>query len=163
MAGNTGRALRRQRFQSRDTEINVVSLIDIFAILVFYLLVNALVVEVIPRYEDLFLPNTSALQQPSDDLVLAISRDSIYINETLLMQRQAMTANATEAAATLVAALRRAQAVKSPGAENGDGRSLNIVADREIPYVLLKRILASCTEAGFSRVLLTVEQPRGLS
>lgn len=161
------RKQQRARLLGRDTEINVVSLIDIFAILVFYLLVNALVVEVIPRYQDLTLPDAAAQQKPEEAVVLAVNHDSIFIDDRPLLARQNLPGDAGTVIAPLVVALRGELAERaslSPVAEADEaGGVINIVADREIPYALLKRILASCAEAGFSQVLLTVEPRRGRS
>lgn len=159
MAALTTRKGRRARNRPDQGEINVVSLIDIFAILVFYLLVNALVVEVIPRYQDITLPRAEASRPPERKRVLAVGRDWILVDDQPLITRQALDreeAGSDAAIPALVAALSGTDA-SAEGA--GVAQTWNIVADREIPYVLLKRILASCAEAGVARVLLAVESP----
>ena len=165
MRSESLRVLRRSRFLSRDTEINVVSLIDIFAILVFYLLVNALVVEVIPRYQNLVLPKAALLNNAEDKLVLAVSRDSIFVNDQQIMERKDAALISSQTIEPLVLALRKAKAVKEQliVTPEEQGIGINIVADQDIPYALLKRILASCSEAGLSQVLLTVEKKSRVS
>ena len=64
---------RLARQSGRDTEMNIVSLIDIFAILVFYLLVNALVVEILPNPNALKLPE-SVIQETPRENTLAVYR-----------------------------------------------------------------------------------------
>ena len=55
----TAKRLERQSRQAgREVELNIVSLIDIFAMLVFYLLVNALVVQILPNPQALKLPES---------------------------------------------------------------------------------------------------------
>lgn len=142
------------------TEINVVSLIDIFAILVFYLLVNALVVVVIPEYEDLQVPFSQAEARVDDKVVVAVNRTHIFVNQASVVALpetgSAITVTSFEA---LTAALVAEGLSKGSGAplEPGDGKkAINVVADQSTPYHLLKRVLASCSEAGYAKVSLAL-------
>jgi biopolymer transport protein TolR len=137
-------------------EINIVSLIDIFAILVFYLLVNALVVEVIPQYQNLKLPNSIAKEKPVKAVNVVVSTSDIFVNEQSIMPL-------ADALASTQAALPELSEALVPLAELGEEENLsrneiNIVADESIPYHLLKKVLAACTEAHFERISLAVKQ-----
>jgi biopolymer transport protein TolR len=64
--------------------------------------------------------------------------------------------------------LLRAQLLLLPLAPGADGSSaltrgeINIMADREIPYQLIKKLMATCTEARFARIsLAVVSKPAG--
>jgi biopolymer transport protein ExbD len=156
---------RKIKLGGRDVAINVVSLIDIFAILVFYLLVNALVVEVIPEYQNLILPSSIATEKAQRTVTVAVSATAILLDEQPIMSVEAALQSEQRVLGLLAAALRplaRAEGVagateldaaQSPGA--GD---VNIVADRDIPYRLLKKILATCVDANFERVSLAVRE-----
>ena len=51
---------RKASEQRRGGTLNLVSLMDIFTILVFFLLVNSAAVEVLPTPQAMTLPNSSA-------------------------------------------------------------------------------------------------------
>jgi biopolymer transport protein TolR len=124
-----------------DVEINIVSLIDIFAILVFYLLVNALAVEILP----------------SQTTVILITNDDILVNSRRVMS----TADAKATEAAFLAALKtELQGTPLLQVEEVAGQmsrgEVNIMADKAIPYSLLKKVMATCTETRFSRISLAV-------
>jgi biopolymer transport protein ExbD len=45
-----------------------------------------------------------------------------------------------------------------PGAARNSRGEINIMADREIPYSLLKKVMLTCTDARFSKISLAVIQ-----
>ncbi|MDX1505274.1 MAG: biopolymer transporter ExbD [Spongiibacter sp.] len=164
------RAEQSAKRAEQSGEMNIVSLIDIFAILVFYLLVNALVVEVIPAYENLTPPLSSARETPIETVNLAVSRQDILVNDRVVMTLdEALAAGGPLAALTRTLLPLAGKAPRSSGTESTATSAavplneINIVADESIPYHLLKRILASCTEARFERISLAVEQAPGAS
>ena len=155
---------RQQRVDRmlRDTEINVVSLIDIFAILVFYLLVNALVVVVIPEYEELQVPFSKAEERVEDQVVVAINRSHIFVNDEPVMKLPGADDDGGALGLSELTAALTAEGMRTgsgaPAESDPSLRTLNVVADQGTPYHLLKRILASCSEAGYSKVSLALRQ-----
>ena len=59
-AGRAARMDRHHKRHKRSTALNLVSLMDIFTILVFFLLVNSSDVEVLPSAKDVQLPESIA-------------------------------------------------------------------------------------------------------
>tara|TARA_R110001592_G_scaffold360171_1_gene668115 strand:+ start:3230 stop:3748 length:519 start_codon:yes stop_codon:yes gene_type:complete len=165
MSRRQERKLNRKIKQSgRDVAINVVSLIDIFAILVFYLLVNALVVEVIPEYKNLLLPRSIATDDAKRTVTVAVSADDILIDETRIMSVEEALKSEQRVLGLLAAALALQPTnnvvndVELNGETPASGRDVNIVADKDTPYSLLKKILATCVDAKFDRVSLAVRE-----
>src|SRR3546814_4454934 len=79
------RAQRKFRMAGREVEMNIVSLIDIFAILVFYLLVNALAVEVLPSPTSLQLPKSIVKEEPKQTPVIVVSKNDILVDNVRVM------------------------------------------------------------------------------
>lgn len=157
--------LRKIKLGGRDVAINVVSLIDIFAILVFYLLVNALVVEVIPEYQNLTLPTSIASDKATRTVTVAVSATDILLDEQRIMSVQQALKSERRVLEQLAAALASAVTVEgvADSTESGiatqpTGRDVNVVADRDTPYHLLKKVLATCVDAKFERVSLAVRE-----
>jgi biopolymer transport protein ExbD len=44
------------------------------------------------------------------------------------------------------------------GTEASEEPEVNVLADRKIPFSLLKKIMSSCTSAGYSKISLAVIQ-----
>ncbi|MEX1669736.1 ExbD/TolR family protein [Zhongshania guokunii] len=169
MSKRQERKLQREvKRAGRDVAINVVSLIDIFAILVFYLLVNALVVEVIPEYQNLKLPTSLATEKAQRTVTVAVSASDIMLEEQRIMSVEDALQSEQRVLALLAAAL--APLTGTTGVDQlsdgggqelknvGSGKDVNIVADRDTPYRLLKKILATCVDANFDHVSLAVRE-----
>jgi len=50
------------------------------------------------------------------------------------------------------------QRSKAIGADTNEEPEVNLLADRKIPFSLLKKIMSSCTSAGYSKISLAVIQ-----
>ncbi|CAA0102500.1 MULTISPECIES: ExbD/TolR family protein [Zhongshania] len=152
------RIIRKIKQSKRQVSINVVSLIDIFAILVFYLLVNALVVEVIPEYQNLKLPDSVSKDKAKRTVAVAISDHSILVDDHVVMSvDEALLVN-ERTLQSLAQVLSSRQKDDEKPLIDGEPEILdvNIVADYKTPYELLKKVLATCVDAKYGKVSLAV-------
>lgn len=151
------RLMRQLRQDSRNVEINIVSLIDIFAILVFYLLVNALVVEILPSAQSLKLPESAVEEQPRQTTVIMITNQDILVDSQRIMTTAEALASDTAFLAALKFELNKATLMPVADAPGQLSRGeINIMADKAIPYRLLKKVMATCTETRFAKISLAV-------
>lgn len=159
----TAKRLERQSRQAgREVELNIVSLIDIFAMLVFYLLVNALVVQILPNPQALKLPESVVQEDPRETVLIQVTLNDVLVNNVRVMS----TADAAAAQGNVLALLKNELAnvplAPTPGAEGQMTRGeVNIMADKAIPYQLLKKVMATCTDARFARISLAVIEKQG--
>lgn len=165
---NTGsrrarKVIRELRQSAREGELNVVSLIDIFAILVLYLLVNALVVQILPSPKSLVLPESIAEKQPVETVLVMVTNDDILVDNTKVMG----TADALAASSTVLPQL-KFKLNEKPLMQVQDGEAgdvtrgdVNIMADKSIPFHLLKKVMATCSDARFARISLAVIEKEG--
>ena len=66
--------------------LNLVSLMDIFTILVFFLLVNSSEVEVLPNAKDIQLPESIAEQKAKESVVILIGEENIIVQGTPIVK-----------------------------------------------------------------------------
>jgi biopolymer transport protein ExbD len=157
-----GRAARMSRHHSRHKKgvaLNLVSLMDIFTILVFFLLVNSSDVEVLPNAKDVQLPESIAEIKARESVVILVTDSEILVQGRVVSQIDDVLATDD----LVIPELRRAlvaQADRSilASADDEEGREVTIMGDKEIPYHLLKRVMATCTDADYSRLSLAVLQ-----
>jgi biopolymer transport protein TolR len=162
MPRKTRRLAREDRHSARDVEINIVSLIDIFAILVFYLLVNALAVEILPSPQSLKLPESAIEEQPRETTVILVTKDDILVNNARIMGTAEAMAADSAFLAPLKSELMRAPLMRVEEATTQTTRGeVNIMADKTVPYRLLKKIMATCTETRFAKISLAVVEKQG--
>jgi hypothetical protein len=81
----SGRAKRMAKHHKRNRgsgALNLVSLMDIFTILVFFLLVNSSDVETLPNTKDLQLPESIAEEKAKETVVILIGEQDIIVQGT---------------------------------------------------------------------------------
>jgi len=148
--------LHHKRNKGRGT-LNLVSLMDIFTILVFFLLVNSGEVQVLPNAKALALPESAAEKKPKETLVVMVNHDAI-----LVQGHQVVDLSNPLSAATIILPLkeellRHAAHSKASRLEPFKG-DITIMGDKAIPYSLLKRIMATCADSEYPHVSLAVLQ-----
>jgi len=151
---------RHHKKAGRNTGINLVSLMDIFTILVFFLLVNSSDGEVLPTQKSVTLPESVAEEQPRRTLVVMINDTDIMIHGKVITSIEAVLNTNSDAMNRLITALQKELGASSQQNKNGKlvRHEATIMGDRNIPYKILKQVMASCTEAGFARISLAVLQ-----
>jgi biopolymer transport protein ExbD len=152
------RAAHKARNQ-QHLDLNLVSLIDVFTILIFFLLSNSTEVETLPASKAVKLPESTAQQSPRETLVVVVSGTDIVVEG----RRVAAVADVLKLADDVIPALKSEldvlatrQVVKQ---ENQDkASSITIMGDKDIPYQLLRKVMVTCARANFSNVSFAVRK-----
>ena len=157
------RAKRMDRHHKRNkgrATLHLVSLMDIFTILVFFLLVNSGDVQVLPNAKALQLPESAAEQKPKETLVVMVNHDEILVQGRRVVDLLKPLPEADIIQPLKEELLRHAAHSKtsSLGAFKGD---ITIMGDKGIPYSLLKRVMATCADSEYPHVSLAVLQRSG--
>ena len=158
--GRAARMKRRHERRKRGGALNLVSLMDIFTILVFFLLVSSGEVESLPSPRDVRLPESTADTPSRETVVVLVTSDEVLVQGRPV----ARVADVLAADEIVIPALRAAledqtaRAVRTDIGEDSAAREVTIMGDKALPYRLLKRIMATCTEADYGRVSLAVLQ-----
>ncbi len=166
-AGFSSADLRRKNAQGKtgSSKLNLVSLMDIFTILVFFLMVNTGDVEILQPDEKIVLPQSFTEVKPKSAPVVKLSSSGIFFKEELIGAADALASGNTdpERVDSLYEALVAEKAampvdtVSALSGEGGKGLPISVMGDVTVPYALLKRVLYTCAEAGFRDVGLAVE------
>jgi biopolymer transport protein ExbD len=157
----SAKARRLQRHQARGKKtgtLNLVALMDIFTILVFFLMVNSSSdVQVLSPKSGIELPLSSAEKAPKDVLSLTVLDEDILVNGrpvTTLADFRQLEGNVEPLLKNELEYLAKRSANPAPEI----GRAITILADRELPYELLKKIMSTCVDAGYAAISLAVSQ-----
>ena len=156
------RSLRMAQHHRRHKPggLNVVALMDIFTILVVFLLVNSTDVQNLPSTRVISLPESNVESKPRETVMVLVTPDSILVqNRSVLSTAEAMASGQT-VLAPLRAALREQadRRLTAAGEDAADLGEVTVLGDKSIPFELLKKVMASCTDAGYSTVSLAVQQ-----
>ncbi len=160
MSRRARRMERHHRRARRATGLNLVSLMDIFTILVFFLLVSSGDGEVLPTTRSVQLPESLAEQRPRQNVVVMVTDTDILLQGRKVLTVDAALQEKGLNLRPLLEALHRLEArrLRRASGEGQERREVTIMGNRDIPYRLLKKVMATCTEAGFGRVSLAVLQ-----
>jgi len=151
------RKLRRARKQSVVTSINLVSMIDIFTIMIIYLLVNTAAVQIVGA-EQVDLPKSIAIEPPRENVAIILTKDDVLVDGEPVMK----VADIKEDGPAVIPLLKQALLAVSPlshaqkADESEEGGEVNILADKSIQYSLLKKIMTTCADSQFAKISLGV-------
>jgi len=140
--------------------LNLISLMDIFTILVFFLLVNSQDVEVLPNAKDLQLPESYAEQKARENVVIMVTDDAILVQGKAVASIAEVEAQDGVVIPALEHALRlQTERMLRKDTQAGiEDREVTVMGDRELPYRLLKKVMASTTAADYGKISLAVVQ-----
>ena len=161
----SARAMRMERHHKRmakDSKLSLVSLMDIFTILVFFLMVNASDVQVLQNSKSVELPESTAQQAAKETLILMVNNNDLILQGQKLADVPTILSlsddQTPELATELEYQINRKGNKDEKDAEGNDiERAITIMGDKNIPYSLLKRIMQTCAQAGFTNISLAVE------
>ncbi|HHH42669.1 MAG TPA: biopolymer transporter ExbD [Gammaproteobacteria bacterium] len=139
---------------------NMVSLMDIFTILVFFLLANSGEGEVLPSTRNIELPESIAEQKPRQNVVIVVTASDILVQGSKVISVQ----DAEDSKGLVIEPLRaelerqnRRRVLPTDGSKE-QPTEVTIMGNKLIPYRLLKKVMATSTEAGFGKISLAVMQ-----
>jgi biopolymer transport protein ExbD len=154
------RMARHHKRSKSQPKLNLVSLMDIFTILVFFLLVNSSDVEVLQNNKSIKLPESVADKKPEDTLIVMVSKDEIVINGRRIAETGTVMASSGDEIAPLKQELEYLAARKpyASAEEREKGRDVTIMGDAGLPYNLLKKIMTTCAQSEYRNISLAVSQ-----
>jgi len=159
----SARAKRMEKHHKRNKgagQLNLVSLMDIFTILVFFLLVNSSDVETLPNAKELQLPESIAEEKAKETVVIMIGETDLIVQGTPVAKIADIMAIKGNDIPELREALlsQNDRVLRRDAQEDIAGREVTIMGDKDIPYRLLKKVMATCTESDYGQISLAVLQ-----
>ncbi len=159
----SARAKRMEKHHRRNKNagaLNLVSLMDIFTILVFFLLVNSSDVQTLPNAKDMKLPESIAEKKPEENVVVLIGKTDILVQgKPVAKIADVMATRGNDIPALREALLSQNDRVLRRAAKDDiAGREVTIMGDKEISYRLLKKVMATCTASDYGQISLAVLQ-----
>ena len=152
---------RMQRNHDRakkQAPFNIVSLMDIFTILVFFLLVNASDPTVLPNAKGIEMPQSIAEQKPRVSIVLMLNNEDISLQGEKVVSANNISNNKKSDIQKLQIALQDQMQKVSADSAQGEKHEITIMGDKEVPFSLIKRVMQICSSAGFEQISLSVIQ-----
>lgn len=161
----SARIKRRARHQKKTkvAGLNLVSLMDIFTILVFFLLINSGNVEVLETDDSLDLPSSNSERAPEETLVVLVNRGAIVVGGRPVAELNTLELTNNGEIVALSEELQHQASRKTnlTEREEQDGFAVTIMGDKDTPYWILKRIIQTCAAENYRDIALAVNQIPG--
>jgi len=132
----------------------LVPMIDMLMILVVYLLVHSADTEILPNAKNIAIPHSVSEQKPRPATVVTVTRDMLYVNGEAVVSVADVGRSSEPVVEPLRAALDRQAAPLLRDA--AEPREVTVMAEKTLPYAVLRKIVASCSAADYSKVSLAV-------
>ncbi|MBB3169752.1 ExbD/TolR family protein [Simiduia aestuariiviva] len=154
------RMAKHHKRTKNQSKLNLVSLMDIFTILVFFLLVNSSDVEVLQTDKTITLPTSTAETMPDTTVVVRVNATDVLVGGRPIAKVDAVMAEAGNNIPALAQELKFLSANARPltPEEQLQGRAVTIMGDKDIPYTLLKKVMATCAENEYRNIALAVSK-----
>ncbi|HYA66891.1 MAG TPA: biopolymer transporter ExbD [Burkholderiaceae bacterium] len=155
------RAMRKARNQSL-VDMNLVSLIDIFTILIFFLLSNTAEVQALPSSKAVKLPESVADTSPKETVTVIVNNDEILVQGRKVATVAEAMATDDDLIGPLKAELDIQAGHEMIRKENApENKPVTIMGDKNIPYRLLRKVMYTCARANYSEVSFAVQRKNG--
>jgi biopolymer transport protein ExbD len=142
------------------TRISLTSLMDVFTILVFFLLVNSASTEVLETPKQITLPASVVEDKPRETVVIFISPDQVTVQgEAVVLVADILTMPGQDIApiGDRLAEV-RSNVIGLKTRVVAESQEVTILADKSVPFSVIKKVLSTCTSQGFGRISLAVLQ-----
>jgi biopolymer transport protein ExbD len=141
-------------------KMNITSLMDIFTILVFFLLVNSATTEVLETPKQIKLPASVVEEKPRETVVIFISGTDVTVQGQSVMQTADILVSETQNIAPIAERLSElSDSVIGLNSQTiAQSQEVTILSDRAVPFTVIKRVMTTCTGEGYSKISLAVLQ-----
>lgn len=154
------RIKRMSRNRGAVPKMNLTSLMDVFTILVFFLLVNSATTEVLETPKQIVLPASVVEEKPRETVVIFVSETDVTVQGKSVIGLSEILASETVNIVPIADRLAElSEDIIGFSTQNvATSQEVTILADRNVPFSAVKRIMSTCTGQGYARISLAVLQ-----
>ncbi len=156
------RRMKRMTRQSKAGAggLSLVSLMDVFTILVFFLLVNSSSSDVMEPPKNIKLPDSAVETKPRETVIVMITPTQILVQGEPVISTQEVVdskiAIIEQVKDRLI--LQKKKVIGINTKTVSQSKEITVLAHRTVPFHLMKKVMASCTSAGYGKISLAVIQ-----
>ena len=157
---NSRRIRRMGRNKRKVTGLNLTSLMDVFTILVFFLLFHASSSEVMEAPKQIKLPDSVVETKPRETVVIMVSPEVVLVQGEAVVSTTEVLENKIETVIEITERLKQLERniIGISTKAIVESKEVTILADKTIPFKALKKIMSTCTGSGYGRISLAVLQ-----
>ena len=154
------RIKRMGRNKGNIKGLNLTPLMDVFTILVFFLLFHASGSEVMEAPKQIKLPYSVVETKPRETVVIMVSPEVVLVQGEAVISTPQLLEDRAETVAEITDRLKQLERniIGISTKAIVESKEVTILADKTIPFKALKKIMSTCTGSGYGRISLAVLQ-----
>jgi biopolymer transport protein TolR len=142
----------------QEAELNLIPLIDVMSVLVAFLLIYTADVAAVQNTRDVEIPQSTADTQAQQSVVVMITKDHVFVQGELVAAIADVTASSEPLVEPLRRVLDRPMLLGGRGADDTATREVTVIADKSLPFDLVRKVMATCTATTYGKISLAVLQ-----
>lgn len=157
------RRMERAQKKAKTPGLNLIALMDVFTLLVFFLLVNSSSTQHLPTQKNIKLPVSSSTIATEETLVLQITHHDILLQGRAV----ATVAVALSSSDDIIPGLKHelleltTNGVDAAVNEPDKNHKITIMGDENISYDLVRKVLTTCQQAKYTKIAFaTIQKPK---
>jgi biopolymer transport protein ExbD len=150
----------RQRAHG-GSHMALVPFIDMLTMLVVFLLLHSSDVEILPNTKNITIPESIAELKPRETVVVMVTTDEVMVNGRPVARVADVVANRDQVVIEPLRAALKEQvdsSLRTASQEDLADREITIMGDKNTPFAVLKKVMATATAADYGKVSLAVLQ-----
>ncbi|MGD8352611.1 MAG: biopolymer transporter ExbD [Pseudomonadota bacterium] len=158
---NSRRLKRMGRSRKRKARgLNLTPLMDVFTILVFFLLFHSYGGDVMEAPKQIELPDSVVETKPRETVMIMVSPDVVVIQGEPVVATSELLADSVGTVPEITEKLRQLESniIGISTKTVAESKEVTVLADKSIPFKVLKKIMSTCTGSGYGRISLAVIQ-----
>jgi biopolymer transport protein ExbD len=142
-------------------KLQLTSLMDVFTTLVFFLVINSgSAVETLQQPKNVKLPESVVQDKPRETVVIVVGQDEVLVQGEPVARVADIQASPNPEIGTIAGRLAElsGSVIGLSTQTVAESHEVTVLADKGVPFSVLKKVLATCTGQGYTRVSLAVVQ-----
>ena len=153
------RRMRRMERNNRKGQItglglNLIPLMDVLTVLIFFLLFHSFNGD-LPSAR-ITLPHSIVETRPRETVHIVVTPDVVMVQDEAVVSTPRLLDDSIRTVEEVAARLKQLEPYLP--ATDAASRELTLLADKTIQFKVLKKIMSTCTAAGYGRISLAVVQ-----
>jgi len=154
------RMKRMGRNKRKLTGLNLTPLMDVFTILVFFLLFHSSGGDILDTPKHIKLPDSVVETKPRETVVIMVSPQVVVVQGEAVISTAELLDDGIGRVQEVTERLEQLdrKIIGMSTKTVAESKEITILADKTIPFKVLKKIMSTCTDSGYGRISLAVIQ-----
>ncbi len=158
---NSRRMKRMGRSKKRKVRgLNLTPLMDVFTILVFFLLFHSYGGDIMEAPKQIELPDSVVETKPRETVMIMVSPEVVVVQGKAVISTAELLEDRVGPITEIAERLKQLESniIGISTKTVAESKEVTVLADKSIPFRVLKRIMSTCTGSGYGRISLAVIQ-----